>query len=85
MRSALLLLVVLVASAWSCAKPEYAIPRNGGSACNCSMVCPCSLSREEESLKERDRCFDACSCDPCPGEKRGTDSSSPSAEPSKGP
>jgi hypothetical protein len=70
MRRALLILVVLAASAWSCGRPEWAIPRSGGSACMCSMVCACDMSQNEETQKERDRCRDACSCDRCPGEHR---------------
>ncbi len=78
MRRALVILVVLVASsAWSCGKPEWAIPRSGGSACMCSMVCACGMSQNEDSQKERDRCRDACSCDPCAGEHRGSETSSP--------
>ena len=81
MRRALLILVVLAASAsaWSCGKPEWAIPRSGGSACMCSMVCACGMGQNEETQKERDRCRDACSCDPCAGERREKEKSETSS------
>jgi hypothetical protein len=69
MRRALAILVVLT-SAWSCGRPEWAIPRNGGSACMCSMACSCNASANEESQQERERCRDACSCDPCPSDRK---------------
>jgi hypothetical protein len=69
MRKALAILVVL-ASASHCGRPEWVIPRNGGSACMCSMVCSCSVSKSAESQAERDRCKDACDCEPCAGEKK---------------
>lgn len=69
MRSVLMVLVVFVASAWGCGKPEWAIPKSGEAACMCSIVCACGMSQNEESQKERTRCRDACECDACPGEK----------------
>jgi hypothetical protein len=81
MRRALAILVVLVASTSNCGRPEWAIPRNGGSACMCSMTCACGMTTNEESQKERERCRDACSCDPCPGEKRATESSTSGSSP----
>jgi hypothetical protein len=59
--------VVLVGSAWSCAKPEWVIPKSGESACMCKAVCECQgMSPSEESQAERKRCSDACGCEPCP-------------------
>jgi hypothetical protein len=69
MRRALAILIVL-ASAWSCGRPEWVIPRSGGSACMCSMVCSCNASSSPESQEERERCRDACSCEPCAGERK---------------
>ena len=69
MRRALAILVVL-ASAWSCGTPEWAIPKNGRGACMCSMVCSCSVSTSAESQQERERCKDACSCEPCANERK---------------
>jgi hypothetical protein len=69
MRKVLAILVVL-ASASHCGRPEWVIPRNGGSACMCSMVCSCSVSKSEESQAERDRCKDACDCERCAGETK---------------
>jgi hypothetical protein len=68
MQRALLVLVVLAASALCCGRPEWAVPRSGGGACMCSLVCACGMTQNEESQRERERCFDACSCDRCPGE-----------------
>lgn len=81
MRRALIVLVVLVASGFSCAKPEWAVPRSGEGACMCKIICACGMSQSEESLKERDRCSDACGCDACPGETRKAGAAGSSSPP----
>ena len=80
-RRALIILVVLVVSASSCGKPEWAVPRSGEAACMCNIICACGMSQSEDSQKERARCSDACSCDACPGEARPTSTSEASSPP----
>jgi hypothetical protein len=72
MRRILLVLAttVAIAAASSCGgKREWVIPRSGEGACMCSAVCACTgMKRDDESEKERVRCWDACDCDVCVGE-----------------
>jgi hypothetical protein len=78
-RRAILVLVILAGSALSCGKPEWVVPHSGEAACMCNIICACNgMSRGEDAMKERDRCGDACGCEPCPGDApKGAASSSP--------
>ena len=78
-RRTLLVLAVLAASAFSCGKPEWVIPKSGEAACMCNIICACSgMSRTGDAQKELDRCGDACGCEPCPGDApKSAGSSSP--------